>query len=407
VEVRAVKDVIFLVPGFLGFDHFGGFPYFADGVTVALRVALEEQLLSRGASPSFAIWPVDTLPAGRLADRQTSLVQNVCGILGTRQVPPDARIHFIGHSTGALDAELLVRTNHACDPRWVSEAAAVRARTRTVVGLAPAAYGSGIAASALGCALATDPALASRLGQALALLRASIANSNVRRVLRDVLPLVLGDGLTGELLGNALFDPHPVLRFLKQFAGDRGLLLDLAPQRTRTIIRAAGPWWQPTQGGAPALHRFLTISVPPASTQQTLPAERLYRDLYRSCEEGVPSMDADYQWAFAQLSSAWSGLRVIGDPSVPRPSLTPLASDSIVNTALQIPIERPEVPAAIQQIAAVVVADHLDVVGAFPRDGGDGSLAHGFLNSGSHFRGPEFSELYRAIADKLVPQMIP
>ncbi|XYH99395.1 hypothetical protein ACMHYB_06370 [Sorangium sp. So ce1128] len=48
-----VEDVVILVPGFLGFDHFGGFFYFADRVCGALRGALEVKLGRPGRLPAI------------------------------------------------------------------------------------------------------------------------------------------------------------------------------------------------------------------------------------------------------------------------------------------------------------------------------------------------------------------
>ena len=96
------------------------------------------------------------------------------------------------------------------------------------------------------------------------------------------------------------------------------------------------------------------------------------------------------------------GGQQIRNASVTMPDLTEAESDGVVNSALQIPF-RDEATAqqGLEQVAALVLADHLDVVGAFPM--ADSNLAeesgaNEFLNSGSVFRGREFSELYRSIA---------
>jgi hypothetical protein len=52
----------------------------------------------------------------------------------------------------------------------------------------------------------------------------------------------------------------------------------------------------------------------------------------------------------------------------------------------------------VSRVAALVIADHIDVVGYFP--GKDGR-ANGFLGSGSEFREPEFAQLYAAVAREI------
>jgi hypothetical protein len=67
----------------------------------------------------------------------------------------------------------------------------------------------------------------------------------------------------------------------------------------------------------------------------------------------------------------------------------------------EIEVMSAEAEAGLDEVAALVVADHLDIVGGFPMDDlvlDEGAIANGFLNSGSLFRPEQFSALYRSIA---------
>src|SRR5438876_5609387 len=94
------KDVVALVPGFLGFTRFGGFYYFADRVAAAVRAALELRV-----GRSVPVVPVTTLPAGRLGARQRVLLDSLREL--EHKLSGVERFHLLGHSAGGVDAQLL------------------------------------------------------------------------------------------------------------------------------------------------------------------------------------------------------------------------------------------------------------------------------------------------------------
>src|SRR5262245_34555812 len=101
------KDVVFLLPGFLGFDHFASLSYFADRVSATLRGHLSG--LFRRDIP---VVPLSTAPTDELAKRQSDILTTIAEYCGNS----GARIHLVGHSTGGVDAELCVR-KHGLKPR--------------------------------------------------------------------------------------------------------------------------------------------------------------------------------------------------------------------------------------------------------------------------------------------------
>ena len=130
------QDAVALLPGFLGFGHFGGFYYFADRVASALRGALELE-----GGRSIPVIPFSTLPTTALQGRQEYLVgalTRLDTILGGVE-----RFHLVGHSAGGVDAFLLTQDQpfggSPADPREV------RRRIRSVITIAAPHYGTGLA----------------------------------------------------------------------------------------------------------------------------------------------------------------------------------------------------------------------------------------------------------------------
>src|SRR6266436_2755948 len=94
------QDAVALLPGFLGFGHFGGFYYFADRVSSVLRGALEME--ARRAIP---VVPFSTLPTTALQGRQEYLVGALTHL--DKTLGGVDRFHLVGHSAGGADACLL------------------------------------------------------------------------------------------------------------------------------------------------------------------------------------------------------------------------------------------------------------------------------------------------------------
>lgn len=110
-----------LVPGFLGFSVVGRFPYFADRVPATLGAFLREKL-----GRAVSIEPASTVPIGRIRDRMAALVV----FLGRLQGMGAKRLRLVGHSTGGVDAQLLMTEVPFWGDRWSDGDEAVRARSR-------------------------------------------------------------------------------------------------------------------------------------------------------------------------------------------------------------------------------------------------------------------------------------
>src|SRR5207237_4498425 len=103
--IGAMEDAVALVPGFLGFEHDGEVTYFADRFVAGLRAALEVRWGKR-----VRVIAMPTLPIGSLAKRQQGLLE----CLG-KLTKGDVAWHLVGHSTGGLDAAMLLRTQALAD----------------------------------------------------------------------------------------------------------------------------------------------------------------------------------------------------------------------------------------------------------------------------------------------------
>ena len=123
---------VFLVPGFFGFANLGNIVYFAH-----VREALVRQLAQRGLEAVVHAVPTD--PTASLPTRARKLLDAIEGA-GVGQ-PDD--IHLVGHSTGGLDARLLVSPGVALPDTTSAEPLA--RRVRTVVTVATPHRGTAVA----------------------------------------------------------------------------------------------------------------------------------------------------------------------------------------------------------------------------------------------------------------------
>ncbi len=123
---------VFLVPGFFGFTNLGEVRYFRHVETL-----LATQLAGHGIDARVVTVP--TLPTAGLKQRTTRLLEAIAHHAGE-----DEPIYIVGHSTGGLDARLLVSPGVALDsPR---DAEAVARRVRGIVTVSTPHYGTPVAA---------------------------------------------------------------------------------------------------------------------------------------------------------------------------------------------------------------------------------------------------------------------
>jgi hypothetical protein len=218
---------IFLIPGFFGFSDLGDLAYFAH---------VKEALLDRAreAGVDARVHTTHTLPTASLRQRALLVLEQMAPVLAA----DDGPAHLVGHSSGGLDARLVVTPDLVLPGDHPLAAEPLAARVRTVVTLATPHHGTPVASffsSMLG-------------GQLLAVL--SLATSQVLRTGRlpaDVLVQLaaffvrLAAGKSGELIPSLgrLHDRiladfgHERRAALESFASliarDQDLLLQITP----------------------------------------------------------------------------------------------------------------------------------------------------------------------------------
>lgn len=378
-----VEDVVVLIPGFLGFDHFGGFFYFADRVCGTLRGALEARLGRHGRVP---VLPVTSRPTASLKDCQEALIVFLTKVLTEY---PNAKLHLVGHSTGGVHAQLLTsaRPQTEGNESWGQDAERCRERIRSIVSIAAPYWGT--------CLAYSDLASLSRLDIGRKLLTTG-------RPLLDLFRLTMAEGALSALELTPATATE-LWRFFLEVGNNRRLIDALMPVHM-TGVRGV-------DSGAGArlpvrLRSFVTV------TRKNEQADPFFRDLYERTgmtDAGVlcPIADGVARSLDLALNAPPPGCRVIKGPSDAELRVTKASSDGVVNSAHQL-LD----PDSKEELAGIVVADHADVIGHYDRwelraaSGGKSidwsQFKRGLFRSGSNFRDEQFFELYGAVAEELL-----
>ena len=365
---------IYLIPGFFGFANLGELVYFAH-VRELLIAACAQQ------SPSLKaeVHVVDPPPTASLPRRAVCLLE-----LMRQTCPEGSPAHLVGHSTGGLDARLLLSPGvilpGGLDPEPVAR------QVRSVVSVATPHHGTPVAGfftSLMGRqllrALSLTTIYVMRFGQLplSALLRLGAMGSRLDDLvgMRDTVV----DQLFDQLLGDFSPERQQELRtFMDEVNEDQALLTQLSQEsmdlfdalalerpgvRHGCVVARARPQ------GLDAIRR---IGMRPYN-QVT---HTLFTALHHICanadEALLPSLDPAQEAALTRRYGAPPGTD---------------DSDGIVPTLSQ--VRGPVIHAAW--------ADHLDVVGHFAEQ--DREPPHfDWLSSGSDFRRGHFEELWSDVA---------
>jgi triacylglycerol lipase len=379
------SDTIVLVPGLLGFGSFGPkneppkLSYFRH-VCEALAHLLTTEL-GLPSAPHFLVH--EPPPTGPLAERVASLWQAIDGVL-TRDQSGRARVHIVGHSTGGLDARLLVNPLYLPEGGPTSaDKQRIVARLGGVVSLsaphrgAPIAYNLG----PLVPHLIEGPVS----GLISWLYLVSILNTARSRKLVDharylmtallALPKSLVMPVTGsrELLElTTELDAETadqIRRFLQRVVDDNRLVGDLAPEAMRELNARIAT------GDTFPIHSFVSVSPEPRLWPPE-PTRLLYAAIYEAArprEGGEPFPEGE-----------WIG------PAAPALA-TKGARDGVVTSASQ---PAPAVAAARRPVR-LIEGDHLDVVGHFE------GVGETFFKSEANMTRERFYDLWGRVARSL------
>lgn len=332
---------IFLVPGFFGFSNLGELTYFS-----AVMELLSHRLAELGLDAR--VQAVSTLPTASLRARAAALARTVA----LSDLPEDADIHFVGHSSGGLDVRLLVAPGVLLPTDL--DVDAIAARTKTVVTLATPHHGTPLASMATGV-------LGQKLLQTLSILTMhalKFGRRPLRGVVRAAQLLVrlddligMGDSILDQLYAQVLSDfSEAHSESLEQFLGhvrvDQALLPQITPDgldlfnsatRDRPGVRYASVI---TRSRPPRLLDTFAVGLDPFAQA----SHAIYHALYRLTSQMPPAR-------LSVLSDAHVESLISGYGKVPEPS----ANDGMVPTLSQV----------WGDIIHISRADHLDVMGYY------------------------------------------
>lgn len=424
-------NIVFLIPGFFGFENFGDYAYFAERMGTALRSSLIER------NKRVVVWPVPIPPTGSLAQRQLAIGKNLTDRAKklADRYKDDVVIHLVGHSTGGVDAQLLTletplkAQSSGVQPAWHdfkgTDVRWLRDRLRSVISLASPHQGTCFAEDPVARWFTSDSLVDSATRLPAALWRVGPA---LLDILQEV-PGIVSDPALRKLVTNALRS-RSTWAFLQSIADSRALVDDLRPSECVGRYTALG--------ASLKLHRrsFVTLAATTPTQHETIldsvKATMKAADERRDSDGDKP---AGPDALFALLLDLTSGRTtkcsenaplllgsevavegafrspqlVIQASGVPQPAVIDrTVSDGVVNTVRQM-ID----PSDPHEIAGVILGDHFDVIGHYDRElfkldpcSGEENLIEqksGLLHSGSQFRDDQFFELMRRMARAIEP----
>jgi triacylglycerol lipase len=371
-----MKRHIFLIPGFFGFANLGDFTYWGP---VYRELG---KLLDQAGMPA-EIHCVKSLPTASLRTRTRCLLETIA----KARPGKNGCIHLIGHSTGGLDARLLLTP--AVDLATGIDAEAYAGRIRSSVSVATPHRGAPIASF-----------FTSLLGRKLLQILSILTMSALRKGQMPLsvwtrvaglfaLPSSLGDtatsgSLAGQIYRQLLQDFNPerraqVQELLSEVERDQSLLTQLTVETMDIFNAAAGNRDKVLYGSVvtsahqPDLATSLQIGLNPTGQAQ----QAFYYTLSRlATGYEFPAPNAEFRRAMRQAFS-----------EVPDST----ANDGIVPTLSQ-PWGR---------CVALAQADHLDIIGHYSddRDNNNGEPQYDWLTTRSNFRSPQFHDIWQRVVD--------
>lgn len=398
-----MTQTVVLVPGFLGFDHFGNFTYFADRFVAGLSMALK--LL--GGVERYRVVAVPSIPIGSLAARQQKLIESLHRIADRlkREGHTISRWHLVGHSTGGLDASFLTRTQALSHPggrRRPSEFDPSASPDppqpiASVTTIAAPFYGSTLAL----CDVAQVTEFGVRkvspraLQQAASGLLNAVSGSRQSRIpfalgvlsgrnqVNFLYDLLLADGLAVDLRPDAA---SKLTETDNQTDVPHFSIATIAPApasdaERRDTARAHG-----IQGSESVADGQVAVFAPTSGPAEQREVDPLFRQIYELTAEAARrakrAPEFPEQHTYPIIAS--KGHRTV--------FITPEANDGVVNTDRQV---------LGGKLAGLVVGDHADVLGQYRREDlttPDQNIDDGLLTSGANFGDAEFFDLINLVA---------
>lgn len=369
---------VYLIPGFFGFSTLGGLSYFRQINETLQRVF--------GASGQrVEIIGVKTLPSASIVHRARMLLTTVLEHGGDE---PGVHVHFVGHSTGALDARLVAHLGTQLGRDRAQRA--VVANLRTVVSVAGAHRGTPLANFFI-----------TLYGKNLMVLVTLLIIAGMWRK-----PIVLVGGLIGmmgkingllgldetlmhQITNQLLKDFTPtaeaeVRQFLRSIVEDQGTLLQLTPEGM-DLFNATTP-----DNPDVRYVSWATAAPEPSKIIKNLSLRHaltpLNKVLYSLLWTGTSRAHPGYPY-----HPPVDAVDAVAGTPLPF-ELTPRTSDGVVPTLSQV----------WGEFRGIVQADHLDVIGHYLRGPFDTQSGADWFGSGAKFDRASFEWLWEDVAHVLL-----
>lgn len=368
---------VYLIPGLFGFATLAGYDYF---------IHLEQAISARFAAAGVPVVleRVPSLPTASISQRAVMVGRTVEQTAGTR-----GPIHLIGHSSGGLDARLLLSPRNKLPLSAEAEGCCARVRSCICVntphyGTPLAGYFTTVAGKQLLYVLSLLTITTLSVGHLPLSVLARLIEV-VRGVDKD---LGIDSRLVGGLTDYALRfvgekGRSEIREFLGHIEQDRSGLIQLMPDVAELFNAAVSDCPHVRYG-------CVATSAPPPRPRQVLgavlsPLSALHLAVYTTLY-GVTSR-ADRRFGYAIPTSQQAGVLAEGLMR----EVTPEHVDGIVPTLSML----------WGELLYCGAADHLDVVGHF----GDDRRREGhvdWLRSGARFGRTEFASMVDAICEFLL-----
>ena len=375
---------VFLIPGFFGFSNLGDVHYFR-----AVGDALRRELDARGEP--VTLHGVRTFPTGSLKRRARRLLETI-ETSGCLDDPRTRAVHFVGHSTGGIEARLVASSTR--DLGFDAVRAKLRGKLRTVVCVSSPHYGTPLAnffTTIYGKQLLYFVTLIVFVGLWRRPISAAAGVLGLGYRVADFIGLkeTMMKQLTNQLLRD--FTPErqrEVRDFLNSILEDVSLMIQLTPESMDVLNGSI----EPLEGVR--VVSYGTVAPPPLTTL-------LKRTKLRELLTPLGTVLYSTLWTLtAQVTSGCTyhprtDAFEAKDLTTGRPlgfELEPTSSDGVVPSLSQIHGE----------FRGFVKADHLDVVGHYLRGPLEKQDGADWLVSGANFSLDQFNALWRDVCGVLV-----
>jgi len=364
---------VYLIPGFFGFTSLGSLNYF-----LGVRELLMERLAAHGVDA--VVHETETLPTGSIRHRAVRLLMRV---EKERAFAGDVGIHFVGHSTGGLDARLLVTPGVRLVDSDLEQV--IGDHVRSVQTLSTPHHGTPLANF-----------FTTLQGRNLLYILTLLATTDTGRLgvtaLAQSLSLVarlddflgntdtLLDHLSDRLLKSISPDRrHRLWEFMNEVSRDQGAVIQLMPEAIDLFNAAV--FDRPTVRYV----SHITAAPPPFSRARLSDLTDFYAPLGLALYALVHRLASREHRAYPYPALSADAARTISSHlSFP---VTHGTNDAIVPSLSQV----------WSEIGQVVEGDHLDVVGQYGREY-QGARIPSWLKSGAGFDDARMFHLWDAIA---------